>query len=51
MKVLDVQGRLIKSLFVYATEINNIGNDLKSGVYMVEITQGKEKKTVRVVKY
>ena len=51
VKVLDVQGRLIKSLFVYATEINNIGNDLKSGVYMVEITQGKEKKTVRVVKY
>ena len=51
VKVLDVQGRLIKSLFVYATEINNIGNDLKSGVYMVEITQGKEKKTVRVVRY
>ncbi len=51
VKVLDVQGRLIKSLVVYATEINNIGNDLKSGVYMVEITQGKEKKTVRVVRY
>jgi len=51
VKVLDVQGRLIKSLSVLATEINNIGTDLKSGVYMFEITQGKEKKTVRGVKY
>jgi len=51
IKVLDVQGRLIKSLVVLASEINNIGDDLKSGVYMFEITQGKEKKTVRGVKY
>jgi Secretion system C-terminal sorting domain/PKD-like domain len=51
VKVLDVQGRLIKSKIVFASEINNIGNDLKSGVYMFEITQGKEKKTVRGVKY
>jgi hypothetical protein len=51
VRVLDVQGRLIKSLAVLASEINNIGDDLKSGVYMFEITQGKEKKTVRGVKY
>jgi len=51
VKVFDVQGRLIKTMEVFASEINNIGNDLKSGVYMFEITQGKEKKTVRGVKY
>ena len=51
VKVLDVQGRLIKSMVIFASEINSIGNDLKSGVYMFEITQGKEKKTVRGVKY
>jgi len=45
------EGRLIKTMEVFASEINNIGNDLKSGVYMFEITQGKEKKTVRGVKY
>jgi hypothetical protein len=51
VRVLDIQGRLIKSQLLFANEINNIGNDLKSGVYMFEVTQGKEKKTLRVVKY
>jgi hypothetical protein len=51
VKVFDVQGRLIKTMEVFASEINNIGNELKSGTYMFEITQGKEKKTVRGVKY
>jgi hypothetical protein len=51
VRIFDVQGRLIKTLEVFASDINNIGNDLKSGTYMFEITQGKEKKTVRGVKY
>jgi hypothetical protein len=51
VKVFDVQGRLIKTMEVFASENNNFGNELKSGTYMFEITQGKEKKTVRGVKY
>jgi hypothetical protein len=51
VKVLDLQGRQIKSMDVFTNQINNIGDDLKSGVYMFEIMQGKEKKTVRGVKY
>jgi hypothetical protein len=36
---------------VFASEINNFGNELKLGTYMFEITQGKEKKVVRGVMY
>ncbi|MFM1963524.1 MAG: hypothetical protein RLZZ172_2369, partial [Bacteroidota bacterium] len=51
IKIFDVQGRQVQVFSSLATEICNIGNDLKPGVYMFEITQGKEKKTVRGVKY
>jgi len=51
VRIFDVQGRLIKTIEVFASEINNIGNELKSGTYMFEILQGKEKRTVRGVKY
>ncbi len=51
IKIFDVQGKQVQSFSSLTTEICNIGNDLKPGVYMFEITQGKEKKTVRGVKY
>jgi hypothetical protein len=51
VKVLDLQRRQIKSMAVFTNQINNIGDDLKSGVYMFQITKGKEKRTVRGVKY
>jgi hypothetical protein len=51
VKVFDVKDRLIKIMEVFATEINNIGNELKMGTYWFDLTQGKEKKTVRGVRY
>jgi hypothetical protein len=51
VRIMDVQGRPIKSLKAAANQHVNIGNELKAGVYMVEVKQGNELKTVRVVKY
>jgi hypothetical protein len=51
MRVLDVQGRLIKTISFNSDETIAFGNDLKSGVYMVELREGNVVKTVRVVKY
>ena len=51
VRIMDVQGRMIKSLIAIPYQTINIGNDLKPGVYMVELKQGNEVKTERVVKY
>jgi hypothetical protein len=51
MRVLDVQGRLIKTISFNSDETIAFGNDLKSGVYMVEVREENVLKTVRVVKY
>jgi hypothetical protein len=51
MRVLDLQGRLIKTISFNSDETIAFGNDLKSGVYIVEIREGNVVKTVRVVKY
>jgi hypothetical protein len=51
VKIFDLQGRMVQSLEF--TSLNNIsfGNNLKSGIYMVHISQGKQTQTKRVVKY
>ena len=51
VRILDVQGRLIKSVKVAPYQTLNIGSDLKSGSYLVEVKQGNSVKTTRVVKY
>ena len=51
MRILDIQGRLIKTISFNSEETIAFGNDLKSGVYMVELREGNVIKTVRVVKY
>jgi hypothetical protein len=51
ISVLDVEGRKIKSFKSAPYQTINIGNELKAGVYMVEVLQGNDKKVVRVVKY
>jgi hypothetical protein len=51
ISVLDVEGRMIKSFKSAPYQTINIGNELKAGVYMVEVLQGNQKKVVRVVKY
>lgn len=51
VRIMDVQGRFIKSLTIAPFQTVNIGNELKAGVYMVEAKQGNIVKTTRVVKY
>jgi hypothetical protein len=51
VRILDVQGRFIKSVKVAPYQTLNIGSELKSGSYLVEVKQGNSVKTTRVVKY
>ena len=51
VKVIDLQGRLIKSFECNANQPTAIGNELKPGVYMVEVRMGNEVKTVRAVRF
>lgn len=49
--IMDVQGRFIKSFKTAPFQTLNIGSELKSGSYLVEVRQGNSVKTTRVVKY
>ena len=52
IRIMDMQGRVIKSNLFYSTEESiHFGNDLKSGIYLIQVIQGKNKKTTRVIKY
>jgi peroxiredoxin family protein len=51
VRVLDLTGRFIKSVKVSSNSNVNLGSDLKAGAYMLEVKQGKEVKTVRVMKF
>ena len=51
VRVLDVTGRFIKRVKVSSNSNVNLGSDLKAGAYMLEVKQGKEVKTVRVMKF
>jgi len=51
VRILDVQGRFIKSMTIASHQTISIGSELKAGVYMLEVKQGVEVKTVRLVKY
>ncbi len=50
-KIMDVQGRLIKTLTFASEGKVNFGNELNPGVYMIEVREGDRVKTLRVVKY
>jgi hypothetical protein len=51
VRILDVQGRFIKSVKVAPYQTVNIGSELKSGSYLLEVKQGNNVKTTRVMKY
>jgi hypothetical protein len=50
VKVIDIQGRMIKSFQANTNQVISIGNELKAGVYLVEVRVGEEVKTIRAVK-
>jgi hypothetical protein len=51
VKLMDMKGRILKTYQVMPGEDLNFGNELKSGVYMIEVKQGDYMKTTRVVKF
>ena len=51
VNIFDLQGRKIKSMKSTPNQNTVFGNDLKAGVYMIEVTQGNLVKTMRAVKY
>jgi uncharacterized delta-60 repeat protein len=51
VRVFDIQGRLLKEIKTTASKILNIGSELKAGTYMIEVRQGKNLKTTKVIKF
>ena len=51
VKVMDIQGRTIKTMNMIANETINFGAELRAGSYMVELNQAGVIKTVRVIKF
>jgi hypothetical protein len=49
-KVLDLQGRLIKTIIMNPNAMETLGSDLKPGVYLIKVTQGNQVATSRFVK-
>lgn len=50
-RIIDSQGRQIKSLTFNSNEVVSFGNELPSGLYLVEVIDGENKKIIKVVKY
>jgi len=51
VRILDIQGRLVRKFTVMPFETTTFGQDLKAGSYIIETTQGTEKLTRRVMKF
>jgi hypothetical protein len=51
VRILDIQGRLVRKFTVMPFETTAFGQDLKAGSYIIETTQGAEKLTKRVIKF
>lgn len=50
-KIYDLQGRMIKQVILNANQANTLGNDLKAGAYMIEVVQGNNVKTTKLLKF
>jgi hypothetical protein len=50
VKVMSTSGVLMKSFIAKANVVSSIGEELKAGVYMVEVIVGDERKVIRAVK-
>jgi hypothetical protein len=51
VKVIDAQGRMMKAFEVKSNSVQAIGNELSTGIYFIDATQGEIRKTIRAVKY
>jgi hypothetical protein len=51
IKLMDMAGRMLKIYQAMPGEDLNFGNDLKAGVYILEVTQGNLKSVERLMKF
>ncbi len=51
VRILDMQGRLFKTLTVMPYQTTKAGAELKAGSYLVEVRQGNVVKTIKVIKF
>jgi hypothetical protein len=51
IRVMDLQGRVIKVMNIMSEQNLSIGSDLKAGTYLIEVRQGKNLVTQKVIKY
>ena len=50
VRVLDIQGRYLKTVRTAANQTLNLGADLRAGSYLIEVRQGNNVKTMKVLK-
>ena len=51
VRVMDIAGRTFKQMTLMPGEVLKFGNELKAGTYMVEIRQGRNVATRKVIKF
>ncbi len=50
IKVMNAQGHVVKK-FNVTDRIIRFGHELRAGIYIVDVVQGRNRKTIRVIKY
>ena len=50
VRVIDVNGQILKQLRATADQVLTFGSDLKQGMYMIEVLQGKKRRVVKGLK-
>jgi hypothetical protein len=50
LKIMDLEGRVIRTYHTRSAETETFGNDLKPGVYFIKVTQGTQWVIKRFVK-
>ncbi len=51
VRVMDMEGRVLKQFNANDSELINTGADLKAGAYIMEVKQGNEVKTIKLLKF
>ena len=49
-RIIDIQGRTLTSFKTNSIDGNNFGGELKHGIYFIEFRQGKNIKTIKLIK-
>ena len=50
LRVIDISGKIIETKNVTSNQTIRIGDNYRAGIYFAEITQGNERKIVKLVK-